>query len=510
MISNCKGIILIALMLSILFEFQNIALVNSFKKFQHNNIYFDTLIKSRKALYSTNKRPTSYSDKLISKKKKVYTPRSPVDSINPIKSYPRANAVKVIHDEELYDSEDSKLPANNPWKTLIKKLDSSDTKASLGKIKNMNDELNLPVIDELKCQHFETCGGCTIKGNFTNIPIVQKAKLFFRSEKLQNFTVNIGETHGWRTHVKLAVQPLSKWGGLQFGLYRPGTHNVESIPECQVHHPKINEAVELLKIECNSLGIKGYESAMNGRPASGELRYIQLTLDRKTLKIQLVLVWNAMTYKECEQTLPRLIKKLKSTSNSIWHSITVNFQTSGGNAIFNYHPKSWKLLWGENTLIEKIGNANFYFKPQIFRQANLDAFEKGIIPTVERYVFNNSTIGELYSGIGVLGLNVAHKAKSIYCSDSNEYVDEIFDLCVDSLPLENQDKLFYENLAAEDAIIAGQCDNVDIMIVDPPRKGLDTGVINLLTDKHESNYAENLKRLIYVSCGFDALQRDIG
>lgn len=38
------------------------------------------------------------------------------------------------------------------------------------------------------------------------------------------------------------------------------------------------------------------------------------------------------------------------------------------------------------------------------------------------------------SGIGVLGLNAAKKAKVVLCSDSNEYVDEVFDKCADTLP----------------------------------------------------------------------------
>lgn len=37
-------------------------------------------------------------------------------------------------------------------------------------------------------------------------------------------------------------------------------------------------------------------------------------------------------------------------------------------------------------------------------------------------------------GIGVLGLNAASKAKVVLCSDSNEYVEEVFDKCADSLP----------------------------------------------------------------------------
>ena len=92
-----------------------------------------------------------------------------------------------------------------------------------------------------------------------------------------------------------------------------------------------------------------------------------MSVERNTSKIQLVLVWNAIMYKDAEQTLPRLVKRLKSRSD-LWHSITVNFQTSSSNAILNYQPKAWKLLWGPPTLKERVGQANFYFRPQVFRQ----------------------------------------------------------------------------------------------------------------------------------------------
>ena len=107
-----------------------------------------------------------------------------------------------------------------------------------------------------------------------------------------------------------------------------------------------------------------------------------------------------------------------------------------------------------------------------------------------------------------MGLNVAQKASEVLCSDSNEYVDEIFDSCADSLPQESQDRVFFENLSAEEAVIQGQCERAEVMIVDPPRRGLDRGVLDLLMNKHASAKAKDLKKLIYISCGFDALEKD--
>jgi hypothetical protein len=76
----------------------------------------------------------------------------------------------------------------------------------------------------------------------------------------------------------------------------------------------------------------------------------------------------------------------------------VNFQTSAGNAILNPNPQAWRLMWGPPLLREKIGDAFFYFKPQIFRQANLDLFESAIVPLVRRSIPAGSVVAELYSG----------------------------------------------------------------------------------------------------------------
>jgi len=256
------------------------------------------------------------------------------------------------------------ITSTDSWKILTSKLDNiKSSKEKFGKIeKKINDDST--IIDELQCKHFMTCSGCSIKGNFTETVLVNKAKKYFFNNYKINLNILIYNITEWRTHVKLAVQPLSKWGGLKFGLYRSGTHIVESIPECKVHHPYINEGIKELYKHCLDLKIQGYSegnslnsnnknnnnhisssSSSSSSSSQGELRYIQMSIDRISNRIQLTLVWNTLTFKDAEQTLPRLVKRLKSRSD-LWHCVTVNFQTSDSNTIFNYNPKSWKTLWG--------------------------------------------------------------------------------------------------------------------------------------------------------------------
>jgi 16S rRNA G966 N2-methylase RsmD len=64
-------------------------------------------------------------------------------------------------------------------------------------------------------------------------------------------------------------------------------------------------------------------------------------------------------------------------------------------------------------------------------------FETGIVPLVVSNIPENSRVSELYSGVGVLGLNAAASARAseVLCSDTNEFVDEVFDSCAESLPI---------------------------------------------------------------------------
>jgi hypothetical protein len=73
----------------------------------------------------------------------------------------------------------------------------------------------------------------------------------------------------------------------------------------------------------------------------------------------------------------------------MFHSIHVNYQTSLTNTVFNYNINNWKLLHGNEYVEEYINGIQFYLKPQVFRQANLDFFESGIIPFIASNIYPN-------------------------------------------------------------------------------------------------------------------------
>lgn len=434
----------------------------------------------------------------------------------------------------------------------------------------------------INCEHFDQCSGCSTNDHVADVSIIQSAKQFFSSpwirqsmieepDNNQNFlqVVVPSPLTAWRTQAKLvAAQKNSAWAkdGCVFGLYRQRTHQVESIPNCEVHHPSINRAVAVLQEASQKVGNSAYDEERR----EGGLRYIQLQVERTTGKVCLTLVWNAETLKETQPAVARLVKEIHQLDNELWHSVWVNCNDSPGNNIFARNPKRWHKISGPEFLREPlpVGDKGWlYFSPLTFRQGNMDGFDI-LANDVARRVPGGSKVCELYAGVGLLGLtSLAYNADGgeglrwLRCSDENPANARCFRRAVDSLPMEwvkkrsdrkqkeeeltiaelmermksgqqieaeqpEGDTTSYMVASAAKALKSGQALGADVLIVDPPRKGLEPEVLDelckavnpnqdyvessnlLATPDHMVNWVNDAKYLIYVSCGFEALARD--
>lgn len=75
-------------------------------------------------------------------------------------------------------------------------------------------------------------------------------------------------------------------------------------------------------------------------------------------------------------------------------------------------------------------------------------------------------------------------------------------------PQKRQERVDFMVGTALEALEAGAAVGADTLIVDPPRKGLEPEVLAYLTAGKRDKLAGDVRRIVYVSCGFDALKRD--
>lgn len=337
----------------------------------------------------------------------------------------------------------------------------------------------------IHCPHFPICPGCTLSTHVDSPPVLVEMRPFFERCGIPQFPVHAGASEGWRCRAKLAVRGTPEFPLV--GLYQKGTHTPIDIPLCRVHHPAINRAADVLRRFIQKEGIQPY----NEQTHQGELRYIQLAIERATGRIQLVLVLNS------ERPDNRY---LQLWDPEFLHSIWLNFNTRRDNVIFG---KEWTLLKGEPLLWEEICSVPVCFHPASFGQANLDLFEK-LITSLQAQLPPHCALIEYYAGVGVMGLCLAQHCRQVVCCEANPQAERCFALSRERLESAIQNKLSFHVGRAEEKLHLLQ--EGDVILVDPPRKGLDAALLREL--KRVQGSKKGSKTLFYISCGWEAFQRD--
>lgn len=311
-----------------------------------------------------------------------------------------------------------------------------------------------------------------------------EAKRFFSERGIADPQFFKGPSSGWRTRAKLAVQ--GTFDKPAIGLFKEGTHKVIDMPFCEDHHPKINEAIEKIRQFIKEKKIEPYHESSG----TGLLRYLQFVVERSTGKIQLTFILN----KDKEENL----KFWELPDSGFWHSIWLNFNPAATNTILG---SNWILIKGPELLWENLAGVYVCYHPASFTQANLELFEKMLI-SINKKIPKKSRIAEFYAGVGVIGLSLASKDRKIKCCEITPQAKMCFLEARSKLEKEAAANIeFHEGMAIQHLDLL---QDADVVVVDPPRKGLDRKLLDELKE------ADHLEKLIYVSCGWKSFQRDCG
>ncbi|CAI0457708.1 unnamed protein product [Linum tenue] len=340
----------------------------------------------------------------------------------------------------------------------------------------------------LECPHFQSCSGCTHELDLDRPSVVDEAAEFFSKLGVSDFTFDSSRLWEWRCRAKLAVRGSSATPLI--GLYEEGTHNVVDIPHCKGLIKNLDWIVAQFVIGITALRILPYDEDQG----TGDLRYVQMAVtthntslpvsDRyKNGKVQVSLVWNTRNETSpSSEKLTALAQFLwrnggpKSNENII-HSVWANFQTSSNNIIFG---NRWRHLLGETDLWEHVGGIDVSLAPSSFGQANTRAFDS-LLWKLQKYVPRRSSVADLYAGAGVIGLSVAasRKCRSVKCVEVNKESKLSFEKTVERLPKSLDGSISWHQ-ADTSAEPLSWLMGSEVVIVDPPRKGLDAPLVDAL------------------------------
>jgi tRNA/tmRNA/rRNA uracil-C5-methylase (TrmA/RlmC/RlmD family) len=342
------------------------------------------------------------------------------------------------------------------------------------------------------CPCFSSFSGCSVDFDVTQIKTFAEAKLFFADLGIPDFKLITGNASGCRCRAKLAVRGTKEEPLI--GLFQTGSHQVINIPQCRVHHPLINQAVAYLREWIKSFGVIPYDE----KTGKGVLRYVEMAVDRENQSVQLVLVLNQRQDESLSLTGQRdALKCLWEAHPTFWHSLWLNFNKRRDNIILG---DLWEHLYGEKWLWDRFCGRQVCFHPASFSQANPEMFEK-LLVELAKNVPRGTNLVEFYAGGGVIGLTLAEKCQRISLNEIVPLAQVCFEESCKRLPADLKSKLTFV-CGSADHQLALLRDDVDVVIVDPPRKGIDELLLSRLCAK------SNLKRLIYVSCGWKSFKKN--
>lgn len=197
--------------------------------------------------------------------------------------------------------------------------------------------------------------------------------------------------------------------------------------------------------------------------------------------------------KNIEQTMVVFYTKQNLNREEIIHNLKDDVSS-----IYIVNKKE-ECIYGTSKIQEKIGDLTFYISPDSFFQVNTNQAKK-LYELVLKYasLTASDTVLDLYCGTGTIGLYLSRYCKNVLGIEINQ--EAILDA------QENQKLNNINNTRFVCSDVAKFVDKIEdsysVIVVDPPRSGLDSKTISYLKKW-------KAKRIVYVSCDPVTLARDL-
>jgi len=286
-----------------------------------------------------------------------------------------------------------------------------------------------------------------------------------------------GAPFGYRLRARLMVRGRAR--SPKVGIFQAGSHRIVDVPRCGIHHPLVNRVAAALRGAIRSTGTPPYAE----RPHAGELRALQVVVERSSESAQIVLVANTH---DAASLLP-LADALRKELGSALHSLFWNGNPVRTNVILG---PLWERLDGPDAVRERIGGAEIFFTPGAFGQANLDLADR-IVERIHGWIPAGARVVELYAGCGPIGLGLLERSRSLAFVESAPAAIAGLRMGLAERPDDERERALV--LSGDAAAAASLLPEAEIVIADPPRSGIDEAALAALCETPP-------QRLVYLSC----------
>ena len=354
------------------------------------------------------------------------------------------------------------------------KIIKVNKKFAIGKV--VERFVTSPARQELECSYARLCGGCQLE----HICYEEQLKIKTKWMKDLFAPIPVLDTLGndnplyYRNKAQFPIQ--IKDGKVISGFYRKHSNDVVDSNHCKIQSHEINAIYEWIK------------SRLTLKNAQG-LRHLFIRCSYTTKQAQVVFIGESES--QIQKIVPDLVKVFPDIV-----SVVFNYNTRNDNVILG---EDYIVLYGSDSITETCmqNKVNLHFKS--FFQVNPVMMERLYQCAIDgAELSGNEVCIDMYAGAGTIGMAVSKQAKKVI---GVEIVEEAVINAKENVKQNHIQNCEY--ICQDATVFANECqENVDVVFVDPPRKGMsEQGIQDIVRLQPE--------KVMYISCNPKTLKRDL-
>lgn len=301
--------------------------------------------------------------------------------------------------------------------------------------------------------------------------------------------MTLGMAHPWEYRNKAQIPVREVNGQLETGFFRKNSHELIPIKNFHIQHPEIDRSIHVIRNILRQFKVLPYDEERH----TGEIRHIIVKRGHQSGEKMVILVLNVERLvkeneiaQEIQLQLPEVV------------SVIINVQSQKTNVIMG---EESRVLLGKSYYRDRMLGYDYAISAHSFYQVNTVQAEVLYKEAIRAADLNDKqTVLDAYCGIGTITLPLAQQSKHVYAM---EVVPQAVEMAKRNAEYNYVKNVTFEVGKAEDVLPKWNQDGVkfDVIVVDPPRKGLDRQFI-------ESAIEQSPKRIVYVSCNPATCARD--
>lgn len=346
-----------------------------------------------------------------------------------------------------------------------------------------------------ECPHTAQCGGCSYWH------ISYEAELAAKKKKVETAVHRLGgcelssegivgsdSVYSYRNKAQYPVGNSAN--GIITGFYRARSHSIIPTDRCLIQAACSDQLACCVREWMERYSVPAYDEGAH----RGAIRHVYTRIGENTGEVLLCLVTATRHLPHMDE----LVSMARRTCPQLV-GIILNLNTKPGNAILG---KQYQAIWGRDYLEDTLCGNRFRISPATFYQVNHNQAERLYQCAIEYADLTpDSTVLDLYCGVGTITLALARNAKHVIGA---EIVPQSIENARKNAVLNNLEHVEFICADAGTAAqkLAQRGLQPDVIVVDPPRKGIDQLTVDSIA-------IMSPKKVVYVSCDPATMARDI-